>query len=185
MKVAPLVHADGRPRERLDESVSPTRLAPAAPGRGRSRLRDDAGQICRSKGDNPMLIHQEAVIDADPGAVYDVLTDGEKFAAATGMPARLTAREGETFSLFGGRIEGRQIELVPARRVVQAWRFGAAHDSPWEEGVYSVVRFTLTAEDDGTRFVVDHDAVPEEWHDHVDGAYPTFYQGPLMRYLGR
>jgi predicted RNA polymerase sigma factor len=74
-----------------------------------------------------MLIHQESIINADPQAVYEVLTDGQKFAAATGMPAQLSDREGETFTLFGGRVEGRQIELVPGQRIVQAWRFGATH----------------------------------------------------------
>ena len=50
-----------------------------------------------------MLIHQESVIAAAPRAVYEVLTDGQKFAAATGMPAQLSDRAGEAFSLFGGR----------------------------------------------------------------------------------
>jgi hypothetical protein len=85
-----------------------------------------------------------------------VLTDGQKFAAATGMPAQLSDREGETFTLFGGRIEGRQIELVPGQRIVQAWRFGATHPSCWDAGVYSVVRFTLSGQQDGTRFIIDH-----------------------------
>ena len=88
-----------------------------------------------------MLIHQESIINADPQAVYEVLTDGPKFAAATGMPAQLSDREGETFTLFGGRVEGRQIELVPGQRIVQAWRFGANHPSCWDAGVYSIVRF--------------------------------------------
>ncbi len=130
-------------------------------------------------------IHQEGLIPATPAAVYSVLTDGNRFSAATGQPARVTDREGDAFSLFGGRVEGRQVELVPGRRVVQAWRFGAAHDSPWEQGVYSIVRFTLAAEDGGTRFAIDHDALPEEWRDHVDAGYPTFYQEPLTRYFGR
>ena len=130
-----------------------------------------------------MLIHQEAIIDADPQAVYDVLTDGQKFAALTGMPAQLTDREGETFSLFGGRIEGRQIELVPGQRIVQAWRFGAAHPSPWDAGVYSVLRFTLSGQDDGTHFVIDHAGVPPEWHDHLSTGYPDFYMKPLERYF--
>jgi activator of HSP90 ATPase len=130
-----------------------------------------------------MLIHQEAIINADPQAVYDVLTDGQKFAAATGMPAQLSDREGETFTLFDGRIEGRQIELVPGQRIVQAWRFGAAHPSCWDAGVYSVVRFTLSGQEDGTHFVIDHTGVPPQWHDHISGGYPTFYQQPLERYF--
>ena len=130
-----------------------------------------------------MLIHQESIIIATPQAVYEVLTDGQKFAAATGMPAQLSDREGEAFTLFGGRVEGRQIELVPGQRIVQAWRFGATHPSEWDAGVYSVVRFTLSGQQDGTRFIIDHAGVPPEWHDHISTGYPSFYQQPLERYF--
>jgi hypothetical protein len=60
-----------------------------------------------------MSIHQEALIDATPLEVYAYLTDGETFAAATGKAARLEACAGSAFSLFDGRVEGRQIELAP------------------------------------------------------------------------
>ena len=129
------------------------------------------------------MIHQEALIDATPLQVYALLTDGDTFAAATGMEARLQARAGSAFSLFGGRIEGRQIELVPGERVVQAWRFGDAHPDTWEPGVYSIVRFTLTAQDGRTRFVVDHDAIPAEWREHIESGYPTFYAEPMARHF--
>jgi activator of HSP90 ATPase len=130
-----------------------------------------------------MSIHQEAVIKASPGQVYEYLTNGEIFTAATEMPAQVSDREGEPFSLFGGRVEGRQIELVPGERVVQAWRFGGAHPDAWEAGVYSIVRFTLRSEGDATKFVIDHDGIPPEWQDHIQSGYPTFYQGPLARYF--
>jgi uncharacterized protein YndB with AHSA1/START domain len=68
------------------------------------------------------------------------------------MAARLEPGAGSEFSIFDGRIEGRQVEVVPGERVVQAWRFGEAHPDVWEPGVYSIVRFTLTAEGDGTRW---------------------------------
>ena len=131
-----------------------------------------------------MSIHQEAVISASPRQIYEYLTSGELFAAATEMPARVSGREGEPFSLFGGRVEGRQIELVPGERVVQAWRFGSAHPDVWEPGVYSIVRFTLRPEGDATRLVIDHHGIPSEWQDHIDSGYPSFYQGPLSRYFG-
>ena len=130
-----------------------------------------------------MSVHQEALIDATPLEVYAYLTDGETFAAATGAAARLEAREGTTFSLFDDRIEGRQIELVPGQRVVQAWRFGEAHPDVWDPGVYSIVRFTLTAESGRTRFVVDHDAIPTEWREHIASGYPLFYAEPMTRYF--
>jgi activator of HSP90 ATPase len=130
-----------------------------------------------------MSIHQEATIDAAPEEVYAVLTDGEKFAAATGQPARLGDREGEPFTIFSGRIEGRQIELVPGERVVQAWRFGGDHPETWAAGVYSIVRFTLQPEGTATKLVVDHDAIPEQWEEHIASGYPTFYLSPLARYF--
>jgi activator of HSP90 ATPase len=130
-----------------------------------------------------MLIHLQGTIDAAPQAVYDVLTDGRKFAAATAMPAKLSDREGDAFSLFDGRIEGRQIELVPGRRIVQAWRFGDRHPSPWEPGVYSIVRFTLIGQASSTRLTIDHGAVPPEWHEHISSGYPDFYFRPLERYF--
>jgi len=66
---------------------------------------------------------------------------------------------------------------------VQAWRFGATHPSEWDAGVYSVVRFTLSSQQDGTRFIIDHSGVPREWHDHISTGYPSFYQQPLERYF--
>ena len=132
-----------------------------------------------------MSIHQEALIDATPLEVYAYLTDGEMFAAATGNAAQLEAREGSAFSLFDARIEGRQIELVPGERVVQAWRFGQAHPDVWDPGVYSIVRFTMTAEGGRTRFVVDHDAIPAEWHEHLESGYPIFYAEPMARYFAQ
>jgi activator of HSP90 ATPase len=130
-----------------------------------------------------MSIHQEALIDATPLEVYGYLTDGETFSAATGKAARLEARAGSAFSLFDGRIEGRQIELVPGERVVQAWRFGDAHPDVWDVGVYSIVRFTLTAQRGRTRFIVDHNAIPAEWHEHIETGYPIFYEQPMKRYF--
>jgi activator of HSP90 ATPase len=131
-----------------------------------------------------MSIHQEALIKASPGQIYEYLTNGEIFGAATEQPAQVSDREGEPFSLFSGRVEGRQIELVPGERVVQAWRFGSAHPDAWEPGLYSIVRFTLRPKGDATRFVIDHDGIPPKWQAQIQSGYPTFYQGPLARYFG-
>jgi hypothetical protein len=54
----------------------------------------------------------------------------------------------------------------------------------WEPGVYSIVRFTMHAEGDATRFVIDHDAIPPQWEDHIQSGYSAFYQDPLTRHFG-
>jgi uncharacterized protein YndB with AHSA1/START domain len=130
-----------------------------------------------------MSIHQEAVVAAPPQQVFELLTNGALFGAATGQPAEITACEGDPFSLFGGRVEGRQIELVPGELVVQAWRFGAAHPSPWTPGVYSTVRFRFEAMGNETRLVIDHTGIPDEWVDHISSGYPMFYEEPIKKFF--
>ena len=126
-----------------------------------------------------MSIHQEVVLPVPPARVYELLTDGAKFTAATGnRVAEIGAGEGATFSLFGGAIYGRHIELVPNDRVVQAWRV-----KPWEPGVYSIVRFTLTVEGKGTKLAIDHDGYPAAIHDHLAAGWITNYVEPFTKYF--
>jgi activator of HSP90 ATPase len=125
-----------------------------------------------------MSIHREATIPAAPGDVYDVLADAAALSALSGMTGVAGRQDGAPFVAFDQHVEGRQLELVPGERVVQAWRFPV-----WEPGVYSVVRFTLLPHDGGTRLVLDQEGVPADWHDHVHTNWPTFYLDPLRRHF--
>jgi activator of HSP90 ATPase len=62
----------------------------------------------------------------------------KQFTAFSGAPAEIDREPGGTFSLFGGLIVGRNVELIPKERIVQAWR-----PADWEAGVYTLVRFEL------------------------------------------
>jgi uncharacterized protein YndB with AHSA1/START domain len=139
--------------------------------------REAAAQVAQ------MSIHKETLIAAPPQRLFELLTSGSLFSAATGQPAEITDREGDSFSLFGGRVEGRQVELVPGQRVVQAWRFGPAHPSTWEPGLYSTVRFTLEPAGAGTRLVIDHAGIPAKWVEHISLGYPSFYQDPIVNFF--
>src|SRR5438552_1743806 len=107
-------------------------------------------------------IHQEVALSAAPARIYQTLADGKEFAKATGVPASGEPIEGAPFSAFGGHISGRQIELVPAKRVVQAWRA-----KTWPEGVYSIARFELQPDGAGTKLIFDHTGFPEDMKEHL------------------
>src|SRR5262249_31498826 len=107
--------------------------------------------------------------------------------ALSGMSGQASRAEGTEFSVFDGHVTGRQIELVPGQRIVQAWRFPA-----WGPGRYSVVRFSLAPEDGGTPLVIDQPGAPvgedtlgchPTWHDHLETNWPVFYAAPLTRHL--
>lgn len=126
-----------------------------------------------------MSIHQQATIPAAPQQVYDVLADAAALSALSGMTGSAARAEGEEFSAFGGNVTGRQIELVPGTRIVQAWRFPR-----WQPGQHSLVTFTLEAIGDGTLLSIDQHGEPDDWHDHIDVNWPTFYLTPLTKHSG-
>jgi activator of HSP90 ATPase len=115
-------------------------------------------------------IHQEVILDAAPARIYQALVDSKRFSEVTGAPATGDPSEGAAFSAFGGHITGRHIELVPGKRVVQAWRA-----KTWPEGLYSIVRFELHGEGGGTKLVFDHDGFPEEMKEHLAKGWQANY----------
>jgi activator of HSP90 ATPase len=124
------------------------------------------------------MIQQQAKIAAGPAQVYAVLADASALSELSGKRGEVGAAAGDEFSAFDGNVVGRQIELIPGERIVQAWRFPV-----WAPGVYSIVRFTLTAEDGGTRLDIEQHGVPDDWHVHVNTNWPTFYLTPLTEHF--
>jgi activator of HSP90 ATPase len=125
-----------------------------------------------------MSIHREATIPADPARVYQILADAHALSALSGMSGVPARSAGGEFSAFDGHVTGRQVELVPDERIVQAWRFPL-----WAPGTYSIVRFTVAPQDGGTRLSIDQDGVPADWHEHVYTNWPTFYLDPLVKHF--
>jgi len=124
-------------------------------------------------------IHQEVVIDASPERVYQALTDAEQFGKMSGgAPTEITAEAGGPFSCFGGMISGRNLELVPNQRLVQAWRVGN-----WAPGVYSITRFELKPEGNGTRLIFDHSGFPEAEKEHLEAGWKANYWDALQKHL--
>ena len=125
--------------------------------------------------------------------MYKALTDAKQFdrvvqlgaATKSGMvsaakPTEISPEVGGAFSLFGGLIVGRQVELVPDERIVQAWR--AAGD--WKPGIYSIARFELVEQGAETKIVFDHRGFPDGDWEHLASGWKVNYWQPLAKYLG-
>jgi len=137
------------------------------------------------------VIHQEPVFKANPKRVYEALTDAKQFekviqlsaAVQSGMalgkePTQISREAGGPFTLFRGHILGRQIELVPNERIVQAWRVAT-----WNPGVYSIAKFELTEKGFGTKLVFDHVGFPDGQGQHLAEGWKGNYWAPLEKYL--
>ena len=123
-------------------------------------------------------IHQEVIIKASRKRVYEVLTDTEQFRKLSGgMDTKISRDPGGAFSLFGGVITGRHIELVPGERVEQAWR------SEWAPGDYSIARFVLKEQGLDTKIVFDHTGFPQGAAEHLATGWKEHYWDGLARYF--
>jgi activator of HSP90 ATPase len=123
-------------------------------------------------------LHYQSDLKANPQRVYEVLLDSKLFAACTGVPAEIDPKAGGTFSLFSNQIEGRNVELLPNQRIVQAWR-----PTHWDPGVYSIVRFELKPRGSESTLVLDHTGFPEGLADHLDEGWRIHYLDTLKKYL--
>jgi activator of HSP90 ATPase len=132
-----------------------------------------------AEADKPgATIHQENDYKVPPSRIYEVLLDAKQFAAMSGDTAEIEAKPGGAFRLFGGRIEGRNIELVPNQRIVQAWR-----PASWPEGVYSIIRFELVPRDAGTHVIFDQAGIAADQWEHLSEGWRDHYFVRLHKYL--
>jgi uncharacterized protein YndB with AHSA1/START domain len=123
-------------------------------------------------------IHLEATFQATPERIYELQINGSKFGEGTGQTGKGGETEGAYFSQFGDWLRGRQIELVPYQRIVQARGF-----MDWDPGVYSFVRFTLIPVGRSTKLVLHQEGVPAAFHEHVSTNRKAFYFDPFTKYF--
>jgi len=162
-------------------SIGALALAPAATA---APLEDEISRTAES-------IHQETIFKASRKRVYEALTDTDQFNKLTQLSAavksgmalgstatKISREEGGTFTLFGGHILGRHVELVPDERIVQAWR-----TADWPAGIYSIARFVLMAQNGGTKLVFDHTGFPVGQAEHLAAGWKANYWEPLAKFL--
>lgn len=128
-----------------------------------------------------ITIYEELTFNTSPEVIYNILTDTKQFSEMTGgQETTIEAVEGGAFSCFGGMIHGRNVELVPNQRVVQAWRV-----KEWNPGDYSIVKFDLKKQGDQTLLVFDHIGFPEDREEDLRGGWPDNYWEPLKKYINK
>jgi len=155
---------------------------------GLNKLRAATGEEISRTAES---IHQETIFRADRSRIYEALTDTKQFNEITKIaatkdpgislekvPTEISREVGGTFTLFGGIILGRHIELVRNTRVVQAWRV-----VNWDPGVYSIVKFELVEQGTGTRIVFDHTGFPKGDAEHLASGWKAHYWEPLAKFL--
>lgn len=136
-------------------------------------------------------IHQQTIFKASRKRIYDALMDTKQFqqvmqrsaAAHSGMAlgnsrTEISGEVGGAFTIYGGHIVGRNVELLPDERIVQAWRV-----VDWEPGVYSLAKFELVEQGLVTKLVFDHKGFPKGQAEHLAAGWKANYWEPMEKFL--
>jgi len=126
---------------------------------------------------NTKTINQEVMISTSPHEVYEVLMNSEKHAGLVNSNADISPEVGRSFKIYDGYIEGKNIELIKDKKIVQDWR---GDEECWPKDHYSRITIILEEADEGTRLVFTQEEMPEECYDNFYDGWIDNYWKPLQ-----
>ena len=103
--------------------------------------------------------------------VFEALTDPLNIRQWSGDEAIMSCSAGSDFSLWGGSIHGRNVEITPTS-IVQEWK-----EKDWD--FYSEVKFKLIGQKGETKLEMTHSGIPENSFSSIDKGWDKYYLGPI------
>lgn len=121
-------------------------------------------------------LRKSFTIKVDKDEVFTALTNPVAIELWTGYPAVMDPRPGAEFSLWEGDISGKNLEVIPGKKIVQEWFF----DNPKNA---SIVTIELEEEKQGTRIQLTHTNIPDEAFGNIEYGWKEYFFGALKKYL--
>lgn len=126
------------------------------------------------------IIEQRYLIRATPDKIWRALTNPKVIEKWGGGPAKMSDKVGFEFSLWGGDIYGKNVEVINSskseKKLVQEW-YGGEWEFP------SLVTFILNYDGEKTEVILVHKDLPkDEITDFAEG-WRDFYFGPIKKLL--
>jgi activator of HSP90 ATPase len=122
------------------------------------------------------IIKQNYKIKSPVKKVWAALVDPKIIAAWGAGPAKMSAKKDEKFSLWGGEILGKNIEVIPEKKLKQEW-FGGDWPEP------SILTILLKKKKGATEITLEHKNVPAEEFNDISDGWKDYYLGPMKEYL--
>jgi uncharacterized protein YndB with AHSA1/START domain/ketosteroid isomerase-like protein len=125
-------------------------------------------------------VAHEVTLSASPEEVFEALMDSAIHSKFTGAPAQIERKACGVFTLYGGQITGKTLELEPNRLLVQGWRA-----ENWPKGHYSQVTFMLGPLDNGrqTQLSLTQTDVPAQHFEDINQGWRKYYWSKMATYF--
>ena len=118
------------------------------------------------------------VLPATPQALYAAWLDSAQHTAMTGAAATASTEIEGAFTAWDGYISGRNLSLVPDKRIVQAWRTAEFAESEPD----STVEILLEPHSAGTLVTLRHSNLPPHGAQYEMGWIDNYFE-PMKRYF--
>jgi uncharacterized protein YndB with AHSA1/START domain len=118
------------------------------------------------------------IIPRSPQEVYDAWLDSKQHSKMTGSKAKVSAKVGEEFSAWDGYISGKNLELEPGKRIVQAWRTTEFADDDED----SQIEIIFKPAKEGTKLILRHTKLPPHGEIYEQGWVDSYFD-PMKKYF--
>lgn len=115
-------------------------------------------------------------IKAEPSDVYASFTNPFTIELWSGYPATMPSVAGEEFSMLGGDIQGKILELIPDSKIVQEWYFGDQTEA-------SIATIKIFASGANSQVDLQHTNIPEEAYDDIAEGWVDYFLGGIKEFL--
>ena len=129
----------------------------------------------------PRLVKQSITLPAPAKKLYAMYLSRRAHGAITGGKVAIGARPGSKFKAFGGALQGRILQTVPGKLIVQSWRSTGFHKSDHDSTL--ILRFS--GKGNRGRIELMHVNVPPHDYNGVRKGWPSYYWKPWRKLLNR
>ena len=112
-------------------------------------------------------------LNASPTDVYNAMTNPMMIEIWTGEPVVMSTEPGSDFSIWDGAINGKNVEFILDKLIVQHWFFDEEEDS--------VVTIKLFPDKAGTNVELHQTNIPDEAYENMVEGWDEEYFGNLAQ----
>ena len=120
---------------------------------------------------------QQVTFNATAEELYEQIMDAKKHAKLTRHKTTMSRKVDGEFSLFDGSAYGKNVELIPGKKIVQTWRM---RQDNWPEEVMSEITFDFHDAGKGkTKLLFTQSNIPANVADEFKQGWKDYYWEPL------
>jgi len=125
------------------------------------------------------LVQKIVFKNTSPEILYKLYMDAKQHAMIAGEPCKISAKVGSSYTVAGGYITGKNLQLIKNKLIVQSWK---AKD--WDKKAMDST-FIINLEPKGKDVVlhVTHANIPDEHYESIDQGWHDFYWTPWKQHL--